>query len=101
MTTLTVRISNISRDILRELATKEGASMQAILDKAVESYRRQRFLEEVNKAYAALRQDSKAWLQIEKERTAWDATLGDGLESDEKPAEGGKLTSKRRKKRHG
>jgi hypothetical protein len=83
MTTLTVRISDTSRNILRKLAAKEGASMQAILDKAVESYRRQLFLEEVNKAYAALRQDAKAWSQIEKERAAWDTILEDGLESVE------------------
>ena len=86
MTTPTVRISNASRNILRELAAKEGASMQAIIDKAVESYRRQLFLEEVNKAYAALRQDTKAWSQIEKERAAWDTTLEDGLESAEASA---------------
>jgi predicted transcriptional regulator len=81
MATLTVRISDTSRNTLRKLAAKEGASMQAILDKAVESYRRQLFLEEVNKAYAALRQDQGAWAQIEQEREAWDTTLEDGLES--------------------
>ena len=81
MNTLTVRISATSRNILRNLAAKEGVSMQAILDKAVESYRRQLFLQEVNKAYAVLRQDAKAWSETEKERAAWDATLEDGLES--------------------
>jgi hypothetical protein len=83
MSTLTVRISSTSRNTLRKLAAKEGATMQAILDKAVESYRRQLFLEEVNKAYAALRQDQGTWAQIEKEREAWDTTLEDGLESPE------------------
>lgn len=95
MATLTVRISDISRNTLRKLAAKEGASMQAILDKAVESYRRQLFLEEVNRAYAALRQDQGTWMQIEREREAWDTTLEDGLESAEA------LTQKWQKNRRG
>lgn len=59
--------------------------MIAILDKvkALEAYRRRLFLTEVNKAYAALRQDPKAWAQVEKDRAEWEATVGDGLESDE------------------
>jgi hypothetical protein len=40
---------------------------------------RQQFLEEVNAAYARLRQDASAWKAIESERRAWDATLTDGL----------------------
>jgi hypothetical protein len=101
MSTLTVRISDSSRTTLRELAAKEKASMQAILDKALESYRRQLFLAEVNKAYAALRQDPKAWAQVEKERAEWDAALGDGLEPGDEGTENGKMIRKERRKRRG
>lgn len=99
MSTLTVRISDNSRAILRELAAKEKASMQAILDKALESYRRQLFLTEVNNAYAALRQDPEAWELVEKERTEWDATLGDGLEPEAKGIKNGIIRKERRKRR--
>lgn len=58
-------------------------AMKAILEKAIEAYRRRHFLIEVNKAYAALRQGPKAWALVEKERAEWDVTLGDGLEPDE------------------
>jgi hypothetical protein len=58
--------------------------VQAIVDKALESPRRQLFLTEVNKAYAALRQDPKSWAEVEKDRAVWDATLDDGLEPDDK-----------------
>lgn len=101
MNTMTVRISDTSRNILRELAKREDASMQAILDKAIESYRRRLFLEEVNNAYAALRQDTKAWAQISKERAIWDATLGDGLETNEGAPENGKTISKKKRKQRG
>ncbi|HET8579650.1 MAG TPA: hypothetical protein VFL31_01510 [Nitrospiraceae bacterium] len=42
---------------------------------------RQRLLAETNQAYAALRADSKAWKEEHQERTLWDGTLADGLES--------------------
>ena len=54
--------------------------MQAVLEKAVELYRRQRFLEEANRGFAALRGDSKAWKQELAERELWEQSLGDGLE---------------------
>jgi hypothetical protein len=38
------------------------------------------FFESVNSAYAALREDPKQWQEELDERTAWDATLSDGLD---------------------
>jgi len=90
----TVRISNSSRNILRKLAAQEGQSMQSVLEKAIETYRRQRFLKEVNKAYSVLRQNQEAWTAMEKGLTELDSTLGDGLESDEEWAENGKAIRK-------
>jgi hypothetical protein len=53
--------------------------MQALLEEAVETLRRKRFLEQVNVAYASLRQDARAWEAVEQERREWDQTLLDGL----------------------
>lgn len=99
MPTATVRINDKSRNILRELAAREGKSMQEILEKAIETYRRQRFLEEVNAAYAALRQDPEAWATVQKERADWEVTLGDGLEPSEKWTQGRKGARKSKKKK--
>lgn len=79
----TIRISDSARDTLRGLARAEGKSMLALVDEAVEALRRQRFLEQVNAAYAVLRQDRAAWSDIEAERGAWDAALTDGLVATE------------------
>ena len=57
----TVRISDSTRDILRELARIEGRPMQALLHDAVEALRRRRFLEDVNTAYTSLRGNPKEW----------------------------------------
>jgi hypothetical protein len=53
--------------------------MLALLDEAVETLRRQRFLERLNAAYATLRADPRTWEKVERERRAWDVTLPDGL----------------------
>ena len=78
----TTRISNSTHQLLRKLAERSGESMQALLDKAVELYRRQRFLEESNRAFEALRADASAWKGEQAERGLWDITVADGLEKE-------------------
>ena len=56
--------------------------MHAPPGKTVEAYRRRRFLEENNRAFAALRANPKTWKTEQAEREAWDMTLADGLEED-------------------
>jgi hypothetical protein len=96
----TVRISDAARGTLRELARAEGKSMSAVLDEAVEVLRRQRFLEQVNAAYAALRDDPEAWEEFDAERREWDATLDDGLLAAEgrTPYEAKSRAGRRRKR---
>lgn len=79
MTSTTVRVREETRKILRELAEQAGEPMLQILAKAVEVYRRQYILERANMAYEAMRSDSDAWQEEERERSAWDATLADDL----------------------
>ena len=53
--------------------------MQAVLDEAVERYRRDRLLDEANAAYARLQADPDAWKEELAERQLWETTLMDGL----------------------
>jgi hypothetical protein len=78
----TIRITNESRDTVRELARETGLRQQEILDLAVEAYRRQLFLKNANSAFAALRAKPTAWGAERAERDAWDGALGDGIEGD-------------------
>jgi hypothetical protein len=73
-----VRIDEKSHRVLRDLAIVDRCSMQEVLSRALEEYRRIRFLKEANAAYAALRQNARLWKEDQKERSAWDATLVDG-----------------------
>jgi len=86
-----VRINVHTHQTLREIAQAEHRSMQAVLEKAVEEYRRRRLLEEANAAYAVLRNDPEAWREVQAEQAEWEG-LSDGLEG-ETWAEEGKLTT--------
>ena len=79
---MTVRVSEATRDLLRRLAAQEGTAMQKVLERALEGYRRRRFLEEVNAGYASLRADRRAWSRVQAERRVWDATLADGIPAE-------------------
>ena len=74
----TTRISMYSHHILTELARATGKSMQDILDAAIETYRRQRFLDEASAAFDALKADPRAWKAEQDERRLWDAAAPDG-----------------------
>jgi hypothetical protein len=78
MSSSTVRISKESGNILREIAAQEKKSLQAVLDAAIEEYRRHRFLQEANKAYLILKENPKGWKAELEERKQWETTLSDG-----------------------
>ncbi len=82
MQSTTVRVAKEAHKALREIAERTGESMQTILAKAVEEYRRKTFLTSANSAFAALRKSSHAWRREQAEREAWDSTIVDGLEKD-------------------
>ncbi|MGH9323330.1 MAG: toxin-antitoxin system protein [Vicinamibacteria bacterium] len=71
--------------------------MQAVLRSALEVYRRQRFLDEVNAGYAELQRDRRSWEEWTTERALWDRTLVDGLVAEPKGRYG--VARSRRKKR--
>ncbi len=76
----TVRIREKTKILLQELAAETGKPMQTILDLAIDDYRRYRFLQEANEAYAALRKNPKGWKAELSERKEWEATIGDDRE---------------------
>lgn len=79
MAGMTVRIREETHEALRQLAEREGDTLQDVLSRAVEAYRRAHILAESNVGYAALRADPVAWQEELEERGAWEVTLADGL----------------------
>jgi hypothetical protein len=86
----TVRISEASHQILKELAERTGQTMTDVLAKALDAYRRRVFFEQLNAGYAELRADPEAWAEHLAEQKLWDATLMDGLDPDERWTEDGR-----------
>ncbi len=80
----TVRISSKGRSLLGELALQTSSTMTEVLDAALEHYRRHRFLQEANDAYATLAAEPEAHARYRAEIESLDGTLSDGL-SDAHP----------------
>lgn len=77
---LNVSISEEAHKVLVDMAVKEGDSIDSILDRAVELYRRQKFLEQANEDFQALKNSADEWKEELEERELWDNTLSDGVE---------------------
>lgn len=77
----TVRISESGRNLLAQLARDADTSMTAVLDAALETYRRHRFLAKACAAYDALAADSTSAVDYRRELADLDATIADGLQS--------------------
>ena len=82
MPSTSIRIDEQALAVLRELARRQRQPVQTVLKQAIDSYRREKFLEEANAAFAALRNDPEAWREEQQERQIWDQVAQDGLEPE-------------------
>jgi len=78
--TATVRVTEKTRDSLRELAEARGATMPALLEEIVAKAQDEALLEQMTVDFARLGADPTARADYEAEASAWEATLADGLE---------------------
>lgn len=74
-----IKLSDRSHAVLEALAKEDGATKQDEAERAIEAYRRVRFLEGLNADYAALAAIPTTWREEKEEREIWDPTLLDGL----------------------
>ena len=77
---VTAKISELTHVALKQLAKQTGKPMQLVLEEAVESYRRQKFFDDLDRQVLATQADPKAWDEELAERTLWEAPLADGSE---------------------
>ena len=80
--TTTVRITYETHSKIVALAEQTQEPIQGVIAKAIDAYLRARFFEEVNTAFAALRESPEAWKEETEERVAWDATAQDGVNDE-------------------
>lgn len=81
----TVRISETSRELLRELARRTNTTMQEVIEVALTVYRKRLFWEQAARDFKTMRDDPDAWHEELAERERWDGTLNDGLEGEDSP----------------
>lgn len=75
----TVRIDPVSHAALAEIARAKHIPLTEALARAVETYRREVFVEGLASDFAALRSDEGAWAEECTEVAAWETTSADGL----------------------
>ena len=80
MSSVNVRVSSQSYQLLKSLAEDSDQSMQALIDEALENLRRRKVLEATDAAFSALKANKRAWKEELKERRLWEKTLSDGVE---------------------
>ncbi len=75
----TVRIDPIAHAALAEIARAKHLTLTEALSRAIETYRRQVFLEGVADDFAALHPNTEAWAEEQAEQDVWETTNADGL----------------------
>lgn len=86
MSSTTVRVSDTIRNKIREISENKGISIQSVIEKAIDYYEKQLFLEELNNAYAKNNSTQSDDL--------WDSVLMDGLNEEEWDESGNLLKKK-------
>jgi predicted CopG family antitoxin len=82
MSSVNVRISAHSYQVLKSLSKDGRNSMQSVIDQAIEDLRRRKFLEAANAAFSELKANAEEWNEELKERELWETTLMDGLNDE-------------------
>jgi predicted transcriptional regulator len=80
--TTTIRISKAIYAELKCLAKEQNQNMQVIIEQALKQYKKKKFFDDLNTAFAKLKADKDAWEDETIERKIWDNTLTDGLEKE-------------------
>ncbi|MGI8483789.1 MAG: hypothetical protein ACR2OU_05960 [Thermomicrobiales bacterium] len=80
--TSVVKIKPGTHAKLQEIAQAESRPMGDIVTDLVERYEKELFWKGVREDYARLRDNPAAWKDYQDEVAIWDATSGDGLESE-------------------
>jgi hypothetical protein len=83
MSTLTVRLSESSHRLLRDLTEQTGQTTMEVLDRALDTYRRSLFDDPQSLSGSSPQTESDAWAEVEPGRKLWDATLESGLDTCE------------------
>ncbi len=75
-----LRVNESTHSVIRKLASECGESMQSIVEKAVERYKRELFLESLSQDFKKLRENKEAWDEEMEERRLWENALLDGVQ---------------------
>jgi predicted DNA-binding protein len=76
----TTRISESDHKALQTLARQTGKQQQEIIHEALDTYQREKLLDEINAGFERLRSRASDWNAELEERRLWDNTVADGVD---------------------
>ena len=80
--TTTIRVSKEVYNAVKSIAQQQNEKIQDVIEQAIKDYKKKKFFDHLNLAYARLKADPKAWAEEEEEREDWDVAMKDGIESE-------------------
>ena len=80
--TTTIRVSKEVYNAVKSIAQQQNEKIQDVIEQAIKDYKKKKFFDNLNLAYARLKADPKAWAEEEEEREDWDVAMKDGIESE-------------------
>ena len=76
----TIQIDHITLELLKKLEKQTGKSKKNILRQALDTYKRDKLIDDLNTYYETLRADPELWKEELAEREIWERASNDGLE---------------------
>lgn len=89
----TIKINPSLRCALQQMAEASGESVQVVLAKAVEEYRRKQFFAQLDESFARLKRSEAAWRDEVADRNELADVLEDGLDKSEAWTQDGRLVT--------
>lgn len=78
MSSIQVRINENTHQAIKGIANETGDTMQGVVEHAVDRYKRELFLERLNRDFDLLKANKNEWSAELAERSIWDETHSDG-----------------------
>lgn len=78
MSSIQVRISENTHQAIKGIANETGDTMQGVVEHAIDRYKRELFLESLNRDFDSLKASDVDWTVELEERSIWEETLADG-----------------------
>ncbi len=77
-----IKVNEKTFKLLKELEAQMGISVESILHQAIDTFYRDKIIQDINSYYEELKKDPQMWQEELEERALWETASNDGLEDE-------------------